>query len=91
MRLPWEWPLRYKALFSTAEGYAVLMDMARRYRVFRTNAPKDPRTDAYLKGQRDVVLNLIEMLGIDEAKLVEQYNQQMKDNHHGTSGNTGQR
>ena len=66
----------YKQLFRGDEGRTVLMDLMRSFGISRTSFDKDPQITAFKEGQRSVVLNILNLLNIDEQKILEYVNKQ---------------
>ncbi len=61
----------YKRLFSSEQGQRVLSDLLQNHFVMRHTYTKgDPMGTVFKEGQRNVVLRIISILGIDESQML---------------------
>tara|TARA_A100001201_G_C4051055_1_gene189658 strand:- start:147 stop:407 length:261 start_codon:yes stop_codon:yes gene_type:complete len=65
---------KYKAAFSTEDGFAVLEDLKRRFHVHGTTFSTDPHEIAYNEGQRTVILFILAQM----EDLPKEISQQLK-------------
>jgi len=63
--------LKYRALFNTDDGRAILADMCRTFHVFNSTISDDPYQTAYNEGARSVVLRILKTINTDPAMLEE--------------------
>ncbi len=65
--------VQYKAVFNTSDGEKVLNDLMIKNHVFQGIFDKDHATMAFRAGQLSVIVQIIDMLGIDISKYKEMY------------------
>lgn len=69
---------KYKALFTTEDGLAVLEDLKRRFHVNGTTFSSDPHEIAYNEGQRTVILFILAQME-DLPKQISQQLSQLRE------------
>ncbi len=75
--------IKYKQVFETPEGQAVLSDLMKTFHVMHSTLSDSPYETHYKEGQRSVVVRIIETLKVDPdqmKQLLELDNQQEEHN-----------
>lgn len=65
---------KYKSLFTTEDGLAVLDDLKRRFHVNGTTFSTDPHEIAYNEGQRTVILFILAQMDDLPKQITEELN-----------------
>lgn len=61
--------LKYRAVFSTDDGKAILADLCRTFHVFGTTMGETPEETAHNEGQRTVVMRILKTINTDPEQL----------------------